>query len=122
MNKNNSRRYPGESSKCRPDFAEERRQEAAERQEKYNALSAKEKLQNLDLKFGVGQGAAKQRAKLLAEMQNPGKKVVENKEDLATVTLPDDIMAEIDAMNEEGGGKRKLKAKDRRARGNKSGS
>jgi hypothetical protein len=121
MSKNNSRRYPGETSKCRPDFAEERRQEAAARQEKYNALSAKEKLQNLDLKFGVGGGAAKQRAKLLAEIQNPGKKVVATKEDLATATLPEDIMAEIDAMNEESG-KRKLKAKDRRARGNKSGT
>lgn len=117
---NNSRRYPGESSRCRPDFAEERRQEAAERQAKYDTLSAKEKLENLDLKFGVGQGAAKVRAKLVAQMQNPSKKITNN--ELATATLPDDIMAEIEAINEEVGSKRKVKAKERRARNSKSTS
>ena len=116
---NNSRRYPGESTKCRPDFAEARRQEAAERKAKYDALSPKEKLDNLDLKFGAGQGAKKERARLLAAMQSP-KKAPVVKEELAVATIPDEIMAEIDALNEESSNKRKVKAKDRRSRNHKS--
>lgn len=46
-----------------------RRKEAAERQEAYDKLSLKEKLERLDRKFPGG--AAKQRARLLKALEKP---------------------------------------------------
>lgn len=63
MKANNDRKFPGERGP-RADLAKIRREEAASRQEAYNKLSAKEKLEKLDEKLGVGVGAKKQRAKL----------------------------------------------------------
>lgn len=45
----------------------QKRQEAEERQKYYDGLSVTEKIANLDKKFGKGQGAKKERAKLEAK-------------------------------------------------------
>jgi len=110
---NNARRYHGETTQHRPDFAELRRKEAKERQETYDALTVQQKIERLDAKFGVGQGAQKERAKLL-RAGNKSKPPVEQPENLAAQTLPDEVMEQIAAINEEHSGKKKLKAKDRR--------
>lgn len=106
---NNHRRFPGESSRCRPDGAKMRREEAVERQAKYDQLTVAQKIEQLDLKFGVGKGAQKQRKKL----QQNGKKIVES-QPTTEQALPEEVLAEIEAMNESVG-KKKLKAKDRRS-------
>ena len=118
---NNSRRYPGEFG-ARPDLADSRRECAKERQSIHETLSPQEKLMKLDAKFGAGKGAAKERAKLQQLIQSGGQIKVSADvaiEALGDVTLPPEVMAEIEAMNNEDGGvnKKKLKAKDRRARG-----
>lgn len=120
---NNNRRYPGEHCRCRPDQAAARRTEAKERQDKYDNLTPQQRLDLLDIKFGVGNGATKQRAKLLFAIKNGqnNKKVSNNTENAVVQSeIPAEIMAEIDAMNEDGSGKRKMKAKDRRLKKQKS--
>ena len=47
-----------------PKTIEQKRNEAKERQEKYNNLSIKERIAKLDKKFGKGIGAKKERTKL----------------------------------------------------------
>lgn len=90
---NNSRRFPGESSKHRPDFADLRRKEAKERQEAYDKLSIKEKIEKLDLKFGKDQGAAKVRSKLQAQMSEKTNSTVKQ-------NISDEVLQEIEQMNQ----------------------
>ena len=128
---NTSRRYPGEGCQHRPDKAKERQSEAKARQAITDSLTPQQRLERLDMKFGQGQGAKEERARLAVAMTKPQVKVtpaaapqakttpVANKfEELELQTLPDEIMQEIAALNDEGNnnGKKKLKAKDRRAR------
>ena len=54
--------------KLRPGRKEERRAEAKKRQAAYNKLTPAQKLAKLDAKFGKGQGAQKQRARLAERM------------------------------------------------------
>jgi hypothetical protein len=61
--KQNNRRYPGVAG-SRPDNAQFRRKEAADRLTAYNALSVQGKIASLDARLGVGVGAVKQRARL----------------------------------------------------------
>ncbi len=132
---NNNRRYPGENCNHRPDEAAKRRSEAQARQEKTDALTPQQRLENLDIKLGVGEGAKKERTRLVAIVAKPvvqksapatlqTKAVVatgtRKYEELEMQTLPDDIMEEIAALNEENNSKKKLKAKDRRARESKN--
>lgn len=63
-NRKNHRLYPEANRSPRPDGCEQRRAEATERQKKYDKLSIKEKIDLLDARFGPGQGAARQRARL----------------------------------------------------------
>lgn len=112
---NTSRRFPGTSNRNRPDKSETRQAEAAGRQEFSDSLSPQKRLENLDIKFGPGKGAAKERKKLLARLEKTGQATA-NVETLATQTLPDEVMLEISAINEEASSKKKTKAKDRRAR------
>jgi hypothetical protein len=127
---NTSRRYPGEGCQHRPDKAKERQAEAKARQDITDGLTPQQRLERLDMKFGQGQGAKKERARLAVATTKPQVKVTPvaasvkttptaNKfEELELQTLPDEIMQEIAALNDEGNnnGKKKLKAKDRRAR------
>lgn len=50
-----------------------KREEAAERQAKHDALTPKQKLAKLDEKFGKGQGAKKEREKLAALIKHQDK-------------------------------------------------
>jgi hypothetical protein len=59
---NLARRFDGRGP--RPDNLKHKRTEAAERAEAWSALSVLEKIASLDARFGAGQGAQKQRAKL----------------------------------------------------------
>lgn len=52
------------SMKITASISKIRREAAAVRQAAYDALSTKEKIEALDRRFGVGQGAKKVRAKL----------------------------------------------------------
>ena len=54
--------------KLRHDRKAQRQSEAQARQASYDKLSPKEKLARLDKKLGKGQGAKKQRERLMAEM------------------------------------------------------
>lgn len=85
---NNIRKFPGERG-ARPDNAKFRREEAAQRQAEYDKLTIKQKLAKLDEKLGPGQGAERQRARLMAQLEkqmNP-QPVVE-KEEAATEEKP----------------------------------
>lgn len=115
---NNNRRFPGEKSRNRPDKAEKRRTEATDRQLDSNKLSTQQKLDRLDIRFGVGVGAKKERKRLQEALTHTKNK--NNIEGLEHKVLPDDIMQEIETMNESGN-KKKLKAKDRRAQEQKYG-
>ena len=56
---------------------EQKKQEAKERQEKYNQLTPRQKLEYLDKKYGKDQGATKERIKLLELIKyNDADKVV----------------------------------------------
>lgn len=104
-----------------------RKSEAKARQEKYDGLLPAQRLEKLDMKFGAGQGAKKERAKLTGSkpvQKITTKPVVNNKlvtqyEELEAHALPDEVMQEIAALNEDMNSKKKLKAKDRRARESK---
>lgn len=120
---NNTRRFPGESCRNRPDKAAARRAEATDRQDKTNSLSPQQRLENLDIKFGAGLGAKKERARLLAAINNKTKptKLASDVDTLDKKELPEEVMQEIAALNEEGGGsKKRLKAKERRAKDKKN--
>jgi hypothetical protein len=103
----------------------QRKSEAKARQEIYDGLLPAQRLEKLDMKFGAGQGAKKERAKLTGSKPvqktttKPNNKLVTQYEELDTHTLPDEVMQEIAALNEETNNKKKLKAKDRRARESK---
>lgn len=132
---NNKRRFPGESNKHRPDRAAQRREDAIMRQEYISSKTPEERLELLDVKLGTNQGAVKERARLLKQIQSSKsnqhskqtKKVNVDKLETALlpdhimeeVALPDHIMEEINALNDTSG-KKKLKAKERRAKNNKS--
>lgn len=107
---NNRRRYPGESSYCRPDKAKMRREKAQERQELSNKLSSQQKLAKLDQKFGKDQGATKERQKLLKKIDAAKEKPTH----LSKAVIPEEILKEIESINEENSSKKKLKAKERR--------
>jgi hypothetical protein len=96
---NNNRRYPGES-RPRPDNAKFRREEAAKRQADYDKLSIEQKLAKLDEKLGPGQGAERQRARLMAQLEKK----------LNPTPAPE---KEVPATEESE--KQHMKAKDRRA-------
>jgi hypothetical protein len=118
---NNGRRYPGESNRNRPDRAQDRRDDARDRLEITNALTPKQRIERLDVKFGVGLGAVKERARLQSLIQRGNKPAAAVKQagivEVLETALPPEVIAEIEAMNEEGNGnKKKLKAKDRRSR------
>lgn len=53
-------------------FLEVRRIEAKSRQDYYNTLSPKQRLEALDRKFGTGMGALRERARILVKMGAPG--------------------------------------------------
>lgn len=109
---NSTRRFPGESNRHRPDKAAERREAAQKRQEEYNSLTPHQRLERLDMKFGVGQGALKERAKLKRAME--AKPKASDIEVLDKSQLSEEVMQEIAAMNNEDVGKKRIKAKDRR--------
>lgn len=100
---NNNRKFPGErASRFRPDNAKFRREEAAKRQADYDKLSIKEKLAKLDAKLGPGQGAERQRAKLMAQLEKASQpKPVETPQQQTSETEPQPD-------------KKHMKAKDRR--------
>lgn len=50
---------------------DQRKKEALERQEEYNSMTIAQKILKLDLKFGEGKGAVKQRAKLAYQASQP---------------------------------------------------
>jgi len=112
---NNRRKFPGESSKHRPDKASQRREDAAERQQKSDALTTEEKIQKLDMKFGVGIGAKKERARLALIIEKSKVKNLQSP-DSPQPELSDAVLQEIAALNEETSGKKKIKAKERRAK------
>jgi len=62
--------------KLRKDGKEDRQKEAKERQEAYNKLTATQKLAKLDTKYGKGQGATKERAKIQAKAKTTEPKPV----------------------------------------------
>lgn len=118
---NNSRQYPGETCQHRPDRATERRDAAKDRKDKSDALSPKQRIENLDIKFGVGQGAKKERERLATTTKIVQVKITSSTKSAPVyeeldMTLPDEVMQEIAALNDEGSSKKKLKAKERRAR------
>lgn len=122
---NNRRRFPGESNKNRPDQAAKRRQDALDRTKAYSELTPQQKLQLLDERLGVNQGAKKQRARLLQEVQHAKNKKSVSTDQLETTTISSDIMAEIELINNGGSSsgngeraarKKKIKAKERRAK------
>ena len=57
--------YPGTQNNLRPDNAEIRQKEAAERFEAFNKLTNEQKLEILDARLGKSVGATKQRARYL---------------------------------------------------------
>ncbi len=66
------RRYPGIGGRRHnPVMIETKRKEAQERNAKWAALSVREQLAALDRRFGEGQGAKKQRARLEAKLKAP---------------------------------------------------
>ena len=66
------RRYPGIGGRRHnPVMIETKRKEALERNAKWAALSVREQLAALDRRFGEGQGAKKQRARLEAKLKAP---------------------------------------------------
>jgi hypothetical protein len=69
---NKDRRYPGTRGP-RPDNVKIKREEAVERKTAWDALSIKERLAVLDTRLGPGQGAQRQRAKLMAQLERPTK-------------------------------------------------
>lgn len=107
-----------------------RKTEAKARKEKTDALTPAQRLENLDMKFGAGKGATAERAKLADAISKPQvqKATPTAKpqmkaappanvfEELELQTLPDEVLQEIAALNDESNSKKKLKAKDRRAR------
>jgi hypothetical protein len=101
-----------------------RKSEAKARQEASNKLSPKQRLENLDIKFGAGEGAKKERAKLVTVAAKPAPQkaastttvIAKKYEELETSSLPDEVLQEIAALNDEANSKKKLKAKDRRAK------
>lgn len=93
---NNKRKFPGGTSP-RPDLSEIKRKEAAERQEYYDGLTIPQKLAKLDEKFGVGQGAKKQRARFAALLEKK--------------SAPAPVAAEAPVVE---GVEKPMKAKDRR--------
>jgi len=62
--------------KLRKDYKSERQKEAKERQEAYDKLTATQKLAKLDAKYGKGQGATKERARIEAKSKTPEPKPV----------------------------------------------
>lgn len=56
-------------NKPRPDLKEMRQKEAVERQATYEKKSVVDVVAELDLKYGPGQGAKKQRAKLAKKLE-----------------------------------------------------
>lgn len=117
----NNRRFPGESGK-RPDRAGTRRLEAEERQVVYLAMSVEEKIAALNAKFGPDKGAAKVRAKLTkGSKQSTVPPQNLPSEDLLMQQLPPEVLAEIQALNEDSTGKKKIRAKERRALAKKNG-
>ena len=54
-----------------PSRVEKRRSGAVHRNEEWASLSHEQKLTALDQRLGVGQGAAKQRARIAAQMEKP---------------------------------------------------
>ncbi len=117
----NARRFPGETNRNRPDRAEARRLEADARQHATDAETPQQRLSRLDIKFGVGKGAAKERTRLLAMIAGGTASRPANNAVAAPKTdLSEAVLQEIDALNEDGGGKKRLKAKDRRAKEHQS--
>jgi hypothetical protein len=57
----------------REDHLKNKREEAAERQARYDKLSLKQKLEHLDVRLGEGKGATKQRARIQHLIDNPPK-------------------------------------------------
>lgn len=96
--KTNKRKYP-DGTNPRPDLSELKQAEAAERQAFYDGLSVEVKIGMLDKKFGVGQGAKKQRAKFVMVKAKPT--LVEVKEEKS-----------LEQVSE----KKHLKAKERRSK------
>jgi hypothetical protein len=90
---NKDRRFPGERGP-RPDNAKIKREEAVARAAAWERLSIKDKLAVLDARLGPGQGAQRQRARLMAEFERPKT-----------------VATEKTASSQE----KNLKAKDRRA-------
>lgn len=110
----NNRRFPGELGK-RPDRAGARRIEAEERRIVYLAMSVEEKIAALDAKFGPNKGATKARAKLAKGSKQPAASPQALPAEESVMQLPPEVLAEIQALNEDGAGKKKIRAKERRA-------
>ncbi len=97
---NNDRKYSGGGP--RPDNRKIKQEESTERLKHWQGLSPVQQLKELDRRFGEGQGAAKQRRRILAgieQAKNPRK--------------PSDVKKVVEAI--EPGETERLKAKDRRA-------
>jgi len=61
--------------KPRPDFLQQRQEEAAQRQAISDKLSPEQRIQNLDRVHGEGQGAQRERARLAIRIQANQKKL-----------------------------------------------
>jgi hypothetical protein len=111
---NNDRKFP-DGVGPRPDRSAFKREMAAERQAAYDNLSIEDKLAKLDRDLGPGQGANRQRAKLMAKLESgldPMWKQAGFKDEAAyqeyLKTKPKDEQMKLPAQ------KHGLKAKDRR--------
>lgn len=98
---NKDRQYRGGGP--RPDLNKVKRAEAKERQEGYNNLSAEEKIAKLDRKFGVGLGAAKERAKIASPVSVVKAETKSKPREIVAVDEPKIVVEN-----------KKMKAKDRR--------
>lgn len=117
---NNRKLYPGESNKYKPHEAEKRRVEASQRQAISNGLTPQEKLDKLDAKFGKGLGAVKERQQLMMLIDRETSiKPIQDLIPTISTTISEEMMAEIEAMNDDSSSKKKLKAKERRSQTHK---
>lgn len=60
------------NGRLRNDTRDTRRKQAERRQEAHDKLTPQQKIQKLDDKFGAGQGAKKERARLTKQIEEAG--------------------------------------------------
>jgi hypothetical protein len=103
---NSGRKYSGGGP--RPDHADFKKKEAAERQTEWSKLSPVRQLDALDVRLGKGVGAKKQRERL--------SQLIKAKQPAMGANIPPEMLDDaIKQMEEKGVDTSRIKAKDRRA-------